>query len=549
MSLIKSIYFYFLAWKINLNNFFKRLYFSTELYNKSLRTFIPSKIIFFPNAFLLSSFTNNKNFHFQISKIDTNLFWEKSKNSKERKKLSNFLWLSLLDRKVDNSLVRNIIQNWIKKNSKYNKIEWDNSNLSMRIISWILNSEIILSNCSFDFKRDFFESIIIQVNHLKKNLNSEKDYSKKIEIVSAILLSGLVFKEYSENYHLGVREIDKIIDIFFDKNGFPLSRNLEDLLKFIKFFIIIKESVKDAQKLSLSGLDLILEKNLLCFYAFLTPLNKLPLFNGCTDLDLKEFIDYLSSFNIKNKKNNMQCLGGFHILKNKKDQIYFDAGPVPQKNFSNKYQSGPLSFEYFNDKDKIITNCGFGINISKKAALLSKLTSAQSTLSLNNTSVVKFERNHFINKAFGYSSKEEFKIFNDKHLSNDEEIISFASHNAYLNNFGFLHKRQIKIRKKGDNVVGLDHLFNKKKSTTTLYDIYFHLTPGLDAVKTIGGESVLIKVNKNKSMIFFVEKENFTIEKSIFLGGNKILNNLCIKISGKIDSDEKIINWGIKKNI
>ena len=33
-------------------------------------------------------------------------------------------------------------------------------------------------------------------------------------------------------------------------------------------------------------------------------------------------------------------------------------GP-PRKNFSKNYQSGPLSFEYSSDKDKIITNCGW----------------------------------------------------------------------------------------------------------------------------------------------------------------------------------------------
>ena len=68
-----------------------------------------------------------------------------------------------------------------------------------------------------------------------------------------------------------------------------------------------------------------------------------------------------------------------------------------QKNFSNNYQSGPLSFEYFVNENKIITNCGFGSQISKKAELLSRLTSAQSTLCLNDTSVTKFERNKLIN--------------------------------------------------------------------------------------------------------------------------------------------------------
>ena len=368
-------------------------------------------------------------------------------------------------------------------------------------------------------------------------------------MISAIFLSGLVFKEYNENFEFSAKEIKKVIESFFDKNGFPLTRNVEDLLRFIKFFIIIKECIKDAQKAPVSSLDKILEKNLICLSFCVTPANKLPLFNGCTDIDLTEFLDYLSNLNIRLKKNTKIELSGFHILKNKKDFIFFDAGSSPKKNFSNKYQSGPLAFEYFNDKDKVITNCGFGINISNKATLLSKLTSAQSTLSINNTSVVKFERNRFLNKAFGYSCKEDFKINDLDQYTNNDETYSSASHNAYEAKLGFIHKREIRINKIKDTILGSDYLFTKKMSPNLSYDIYFHLMPGLDAIKTLGGNSILIKINKNKSMVFFVENENLNIEKSIFLGGNKILNNLCMRISGKVNEKEKIINWSFKKNI
>ena len=48
--------------------------------------------------------------------------------------------------------------------------------------------------------------------------------------------------------------------------------------------------------------------------------------------------------------------------------------------------------------------------ISKKIRLISKLTSAQSTLCLNDVSVVKFKRNSLINKAYGSTIDESFKI-------------------------------------------------------------------------------------------------------------------------------------------
>ena len=54
------------------------------------------------------------------------------------------------------------------KNEKYKINIWESSLVSKRIISWILNVDIILNNGLFEFKRRFLTSIISQANHLKK---------------------------------------------------------------------------------------------------------------------------------------------------------------------------------------------------------------------------------------------------------------------------------------------------------------------------------------------------------------------------------------------
>ena len=65
----------------------------------------------------------------------------------------------------------------------------------------------------------------------------------------------------------------------------------------------------------------------------------------------------------------------------------------------------------------------------------------------------------------------------------------------------------------------------------------------------MSGNSVLIQLSKNKSLIFTIKDENILLEKSIFLGGNKILNNTCVTISGNLINKSKVIQWEIKKNI
>ena len=98
-------------------------------------------------------------------------------------------------------------------------------------------------------------------------------------------------------------------------------------------------------------------------------------------------------------------------------------------------------------------------------------------------------------------------------------------------------------------MLGSDELIKKKNGKPISYSLRFHLYPGLTAVKTMSGKSVLIQISKNKSLILTIKGENIVLEKSIFLGSNKILDNTCITVSGNLVNKDKTILWEIKKSI
>tara|TARA_Y100001970_G_scaffold287844_1_gene413513 strand:- start:172 stop:1836 length:1665 start_codon:yes stop_codon:yes gene_type:complete len=546
MLYLRSIFFYFLAIKIFLRKIYKNFYFSTKIYQNSLQTKRPQKFKFFPKTFHYSLFTNYKNFSFKITEIDPENFWKLGKSETEIKRLNEFLWLNLLSRKSDAAIIRRIIINWIKRNEKINRVTWGATMTSRRVLSWIFNAEIMLNSTNKEFQNLLIDSIIKQVNHLKLNYEFEIRAEKKVEILSAILVSGLVFSEYSENFEFSLKELKKIQEFFFDKDGFPLSRNPNDLIVFCKYFVLIRECTKDAQKYIPDFLNEIIDKNLSCLKKITTPDNKIPLFNGAIDIKLEDFYNYLENLNI-NITYIKNSVGKIEMLKNKKDLITFDAGGPPIKDLSNHYQSGPLSFEYYSDKEKVITNCGFGQNISSKAMLVSRLTSAQSTLCLNDTSIVKFERSKILNSAFGNSIKTSFKIFNNNNEENDTMLSLCATHNAYEKKFGYFHKRSIEINKINGDVIGFDILECKKSNDNIKYSIRFHLYPGVDASLTLSGKSVLLKLKKNKSILFLCDDGKISLEKSIFFGGNKLLNNLCINVAGNLNKESKTIKWVFKK--
>ena len=547
---LRAAYFYFLAVKITLVRFLKNIYFSTSYYNRSLKTKLPQQLYFYPNPFLLSSFISQKIFAFKLSKINIDTFWSGFESRKEEEDLNSFFWLNLINRKNDGLIIQRIISIWIKNNIKYKKKTWDNSNISKRILAWILNADIILNNADKNFKQIFFNSIVVQINHLKKNLNYENDPVKKIEIISVIILSGLVFKEYNSNFETGIKLLKNTVEDFFDNDGCPINRNIYDLVQCSKFLVLIKECCRDAQEYIPDYLDDIVDKLINCLFSLKTPINKNPLFNGASEFKIDEYLEYLSGLEYKSN-NIINKINEVYIARGKKNLLFLDVGSPPKKKYSKNYQSGPLSFEYFVDNNKIITNCGFGSKISRKVELISRLTSAQSTLCLNDSSVVKFEKNNLIKDTFGTAITSTFKVF-DFNIDDVPNFITLsAKHNAYENNFNYIHQRIIKIDKKNSNLFGEDKLISvhENQKMLNMYSIRFHLYPGVNAMQTMGKNSILIQIEKNKSLIFTSSGDNLNLEKSIFLGRNQIINNFCITISGSINKNEnKNITWELKRN-
>ena len=97
---LKSVYLYLIACQITLIKFFKKFYFSSKNYNKSLESKIPQQVYYNPNPFLLSIITSYNDQSFKLNEVDANVFWLEDQK-KDAEKLHDFFWLNLIDRKIE----------------------------------------------------------------------------------------------------------------------------------------------------------------------------------------------------------------------------------------------------------------------------------------------------------------------------------------------------------------------------------------------------------------------------------------------------------------
>ena len=549
MQGLKSIKLYFFSILKLSSLSFRNYYLSSSFYNKKLVTFIPDRIFYTPSTHLSASLSTFSSDFYKISNTSPKVLWETSIQDKQKfENLHSFLWLTKLDRKNSKTITKDIIKSWIDNFFNFNPYTWEMEITARRIIAWVSNTDITLENSDKIYKEKFYLSLIKQSNFLLKNLKKLFNGPNKIICCAAIILSGMIFKENDLSYKLGIKELEKIIKNYFDENGFPKSRNPEDVFTSIKYLILIREWLKEAQKPIPDFLNEIVHKCGSC-YAMLSCSNKqFPLFNGATEINHKDYDIFLKNlkYKFRAKKNDIADL---IKIKKKKFEFFIDCGNPPPNIYAKNYQAGCLAFELISNRYKVICNSGYGKYLSSKLASISRSTAAHSTLYINDTSSCIFQKNESINKVYGNSLVQKHRVIN-KNYTEDKNFYSIsASHNGYEKRFGYLHKRSVKISKKQDIIFGVDELKKTKNYSNPLsYFIRFHIYPDTKIVKTQAGNSVLISLPNGEGWLLKSNTNDFEIEKNIFLGNkNRIINNESISISGSIIESMISVIWEIER--
>ena len=72
------------------------------------------------------------------------------------------------NRKNELEIIQKIIEEWILKYQNYKKNVWSDNLISIRIINWISNADIILNNAQKSFSQIFYKSLIKQITFVKK---------------------------------------------------------------------------------------------------------------------------------------------------------------------------------------------------------------------------------------------------------------------------------------------------------------------------------------------------------------------------------------------
>ena len=535
LTFISGFFFY-------INTQIRKFYLSSKLYNNKISNIDHKTLEYKSSPNLLDCIIKYEGKKKKIEDFYLNSIWANEKiNEKDYKKLHSFFWLFSLDLKSSNKITQSIILNWIENNQNYNPKSWEIDTLSKRIISWLSNSKLSYENSDTIYKEQFNKNIKKQINHLINEISRSSLVDDKMIGCSAIILTGLSFKD-EKNLNYGLNLLKKIINSSFDSEGFPKSRNIRQLIFFLKYFILIREWLKESQTEIPEYLNEIIFYLGQAFNFIWQNINQSLLFNGNYIADNSDFDKYLKLHNYKFKSEANEY-GGYIILKNKSVILTADIGPSPDKKFSNDYQSGSLSFEIYYKENKLISNSGYFQNFKHQLNSISKSTATHSTLTLDNRSSCKLKKD-----TDGYLKIEkDLKILKKTVVFEKNYWKIMASHDGYIKDYGIIHERQIEFFPEANKFIGHDKLLKKSNFKSSDFEIRFHFDPNAKITKTQEGKSILIEL-KNSGWKFTCEKHLIDIETGLYFGKkNSFTENQNIFISGVTQKEEQNVQWEIIK--
>jgi len=531
---------YFNQFFFFISNHIKNFYLNSKIYNRKISKISNKSLEYKPSPSLLDCLIKYKKKKIKIEDLYLNTLWTKENISKkDYKNLHSFFWMFSLDLKSSKKITQSIILNWIENNINYNKQNWKIDILSKRVIAWISNSRLTYEDGEEFYKIKFNLIIQKQINHLINEIEKSKWIDDKMVGCAAIILTGLSLNEKQKYLNFGLSLLKKIVNFSFDNQGFPKSRNIRQLNFYLKYFVLIREWLKESQSEIPEYLDEIIfylgkSHSILC-----KGNNKSLLFNGNHETENGEFDEYLNKHGYKFKNNSLET-GGYAVLKNKKIILVMDIGNSPEKKFSKDYQCGALSFEIISNDKKLICNSGYFQKNKHKLNDISKSSANHSTLIIDNHSSCKIDKSKM-------EIENGLKILNKNLLMEKKYWKISASHDGYNKRFGIIHERQIEFFPDNNKFVGQDKLLKKNNYKNSNFEIRFHVEPNAKIMKTQDGKSIFIDI-ESEGWKFTSQGYTIDIETGLYFGKkDSFIENQNLFISGITQKEDQIIKWELEK--
>jgi len=465
-------------------------------------------------------------------------------------------WLHNLEAAGDHiaqEKARALLTDWIAHSGEAPPIAWELDVVARRLTSILSHAGLLLRGTQANYYNSVMRMLTSELHYLTVNYGEASHTAPRLLALTGILLSGLCIKEHQSlvGSYLGVflAELERQIL----KDGGHISRNPNTLVELLLELLPLKQCFLARKLETPEALDRAIARMMGMIRFMRLGDGSLARFNGmgATRSDLvAAVLAYADDAAIP---QGYAKESGYCRLVRGPTTIITDVGAPPPAFASAHANAGYLAFEMTTGIEPLIVNCGAPRDELSDWTFAARATAAHSTLTINDQSSSKLVKRKNASAAGGeVHLLSGPKTIGAELIRDGNELLVNAWHNGFVERFGLIHQRRLRLTADGMSVEGVDQLvppqtgqYHAKDGDT--FTIRFHLHPRVSPRLHADENSVGLTTPDAQLWKLRAAGAKIGIEESTFLADPIIQKrSMQVVLRGDCRADVQIV-WSIRR--
>lgn len=351
---------------------------------------------------------------------------------------------------------RAIVDDWLDLyGNRARDPSWEVDLLAQRVIAWLSHSPVLLHDADGGFYRRFLTSLSRQIGHLRSQAGYAEDGVPRLRARIALAMASISMEERSSTISRAARALDKEIERQILPDGGHISRNPQAAVELLLDLLPLRQTYinlgYDVPAKLMPAIDRIFP----AIRFFRHQSGDLALFNGATSTLANDLMAVLRYDETAGQPFKALPHSQFHRLAAGETVVIIDTGKPLSTELSRRAHAGCLSFELSSGMARFIVNSGSPRFAGEEYRQLARQTAAHSTVVLGDRSSSRLSDSHFLGPVFAGGVRE---VSAERRSGSDGSDRLVAQHDGYLDLFGVLHERELRVSADGKKVVGRDRI-------------------------------------------------------------------------------------------
>jgi len=460
--------------------------------------------------------------------------------------LHGFDWLPALSNAGgDNArkLATNLVGQWIKRQAAYSEPAWLAHIMARRLAAIFSHGRLVIQNSDMMWRSRLFVSLREQCKLLERIAGEAPDGLPRLEAAAVLALSGLCLDDSPKRRQTGLARLEAEIERQILPDGGHASRSPQDLLEAYRHVLSVMESLSAIGEEPPHVLRNAHDRMAPMLRFFRHGDGALALFQGGAEGDARMIAGLLARDEVRGQPFQHARHSGYQRLAAGRTLCILDCGRIAEGPFALDAHAGTNALEFSSGNNRIVVNCGAGglANQAWNEAL--RATAAHSTLTLSDTSSAQILPAGLARELLGPRLVGGPKEASSRRAETAQGWTVDAVHDAYVEQFGVRHERQITLSPQGLMLTGRDRLAPVVETPKGLhFTVRFHIHPDIRVSRLEGG-GILLKLPGGEGWRFRAGGGVLEVEESVYLGGSVVRRTEQLVISGTLKNAPAEIAW------